>query len=237
LTTAITTATATATTTSITTTATTTIAGAESSANHVGTQWVNTGGWVGTYRAAKAALKELRAMTNKHQGSRCYLGGTDQLLGNILYLRHHHHIATTSSSSDGESSGDGGSSSSSSNSSGAIMSVGLDVDSQVFASSPQFSPFLKLMKTAPPQSSSSSVSSSSQSTYDAFCRTPDNCPAFLHFNGGANTNGMEYSLVGSWSTEEHQQCAAGKLTLVDVDRGTVQEGAAIEGCTTKLPAC
>jgi len=183
------------------------VANESTTLNKVGTHWVNTGGWVATARAAKLALEQMDALVTAHHESKCYKGGTDQLLGNAMFLRHRDRNYATKDAKVPRRD-----------------TVGLDADSKIFASSPQHSTLLSLTNTKNP---------SYPGVSKAFCRTPEMCPAFLHFNGGMTDMGMESSLLGSWESP----CARGRVTILDIDRRAVQVNATIPGCTSDLPEC
>ncbi len=177
----------------------------------VGNAWVNTGGWIATARSAELVLEELRILTELHRDNMCYIAGSDQLLGNALYLRHNARQKHSSLKAGQE--GD--------------ISVDIDVDSTIFVS-------------APWQASLSLTEASGQTRETptaAFCHgnAPRVCPAFLHFNGGGKERILERfesELQQAWDSS----CHKGSLSLIDVDDDVIVQDIQIES-TNQLPAC
>ena len=136
-------------------------------------------------------------MTKRHGDSPCFITGTDQLLGNVLYFRHN-----------------GRQKANLQNRRPSEFTIGLDTESMVFRSAPSE----ETLSLQPIDSHFRRRKST------GYCRKnethPSTCPAFLHFNGGNEKHqGAFYSaLLKSWDFT----CHLGKLNLVDVDRRICQ---------------
>jgi len=190
-----------------------------------GPQFVNTGGWIGTARAARSVLRELSALVaaadplNSALGlgsaSTCYQAGTDQLLGNAAFLRHR-------------------------------SLLGLDASATFFASSPPQlleEGRLKLVQEPPPGGGEGEKKGTKLPAYCYEAEGKPHCPAFLHFNGGAYGDGPYEGCLAKLESPRQQGgrgvvgavagallsgalggCAEGSLTVVNTGTGKVATG-------------
>ena len=175
--------------------------------------WVNTGGWIARVDAASHILRELQSFTKRYHQTACYTHGSDQLLGNILVLRHN----SVQQQIEMEANPDFR----------ARYTVEVDTESKIFISSPIHAPLT--LRNVGLGLARRQAKSYCQHVY------PETCPSFIHFEGG--NEGRLTEFLDEIMESRRGWCRQGRLNIVDLDKHRVDRNVELQNCTSDLESC